>query len=215
RSNVTVGGAVVATAIDTIPPGSFDEERLMRGHRRQRAVALGACALAAAVAVVGAGFPSGAVPPDEWVESLCTSLTTWRDDLTRARTDNEVTEGGLDERRDAVVSYLRQVTRDTDALLKRLERDGTPGVPDGKAVARAFRRGFRQARAAFADARKEVENLDTDRRRKFENALEDIRDDITEGAEAVDETFDDASERYDVEALDDAFDAEPACAGIS
>jgi hypothetical protein len=181
----------------------------------RRRVPLGAGALAAAVAVVGAGFPAQTVPPEEWVQSLCTSLATWGDDLVAARDDNEVTEGTLDERRDALVSYLQQVTRDTDALLKQLKRTGRPEVPDGKAVARAFRKGFRQARRAFAGAREAAAELDTDSRRKFENALEDIQGDITEGAEAVNETFDNASERYDVKALDDAFNAEPTCSGIS
>jgi hypothetical protein len=180
-----------------------------------RRVPLGAGTLVAAVVVVGSGLPTQAVPPAEWVESLCTSLTTWSDDLVEARDDNAVTEGNLDERRDALVSYLRQVTRDTDALLARLEEGGTPDVTDGEAVARAFRRGFRQARAAFAAARKRAEDLDTDSRRRFENTLEDLQDDIADGGEAVSKTFDNASARYDVEALDDAFNSEPACAGIA
>jgi hypothetical protein len=180
-----------------------------------RRVPLGVGALVAALAVVGAGFPAQSVPPTEWVDSLCTSLTTWGDDLAAARADNAVTEGDLDDRRDALVSYLRQVTRDTDALLKRLRQAGTPDVEDGKAVARAFRRGFRQARAAFAGARRDAEQLDPDSRRKFQNALEDIQGEITEGAEAVNATFDTASDRYDVEELDEAFNAEPACAGLS
>jgi hypothetical protein len=180
-----------------------------------RRVALGAGALVAAVAVAGAGFPTQAVPPAEWVESLCASLTTWSDDLVDARDDNAVTAGSLDERRDAVVSYLRQVTRDTGALLKRLEEAGRPDVTHGRAVTRAFRRGFRQARAAFAAARERAEDLETDSRRRFENTLEDIQDGIAEGSEAVNETFDNASARYAVEALDDAFNSEPACAGIA
>lgn len=180
-----------------------------------RRVPLGAGALVAAVAVVGAGFPAQSVPPAEWVQSLCTSLTTWGDDLTEARDDNVVTEGNLDARRDALVSYLRQVTQDTDALLNRLKRAGTPDVTDGKAVTKAFRRGFRQARAAFAGARKDAEQVDTDSRRRFENALQDIQSDITEGAEAVGATFDTASERYDVEALDEAFNSDPSCTGVS
>ena len=188
---------------------------MRRDRRGRRRIPLRAGALAAAVAVVGAGFPVQAVPPAEWVEALCTSLTTWSDDLVQARDDNAVTEGSLDDRRDALVTYLRQVTRDTSALLTQLEEAGIPDVTDGKAVARAFRRGFRQARAAFADARKAAENIDTDSRRKFESALEDIQDAIIEGADAVNETFDRASERYDVEALDEAFNSEPACAGIS
>lgn len=169
----------------------------------------------AALVVVGAGFPTQSVPPAEWVQSLCASLTTWGDDLTEARDDNAVTQGNLDERRDALVRYLRQVTQDTDALLKRFKQAGTPDVTDGKAVVKAFRRGFRQARAAFAGARKDAEQLDTDSRRKFENALGNIQGDITKGAEAVGATFDTASERYDVEALDEAFNSDPACTGTT
>ena len=180
-----------------------------------RRVPLGVGALAAALAVVGAGFPAQTVPPAEWVESLCTSLTTWADDLAAARADNAVTEGNLGDRRDALVSYLRQVTRDTDALLKRLRQAGTPDVEDGKAVGRAFRRGFRQARAAFAGARSDAEKLDPDRRRRFQNALEDIQGEITEAAETVGATFDTASARYDVAELDEAFNAEPACSRLS
>jgi len=180
-----------------------------------RRVPLGVGALVAALAVVGAGFPAQSVPPAEWVESLCTSLTTWGDDLATARADNAVTEGDLADRRDALVNYLRQVTEDTDALLKRLKQAGTPDGDDGKAVARAFRRGFRQARAAFAGARSDAEKLDPDRRRKFQNALEDIQGEITVAAETVGATFDTASDRYDVAELDEAFNTDPACAGLS
>jgi len=180
-----------------------------------RRAPLGVGALVAALAVVGAGFPAQSVPPAEWVESLCASLTTWDDDLAAARADNAVTEGDLGDRRDALVSYLRQVTEDTEALLRRLKQAGTPDVTDGKAVARAFRRGFRQARVAFAGARSDAEKLDPDRRRKFQNALEDIQGEITEAAEAVGATFDTASDRYDVAELDEAFNADPSCAGLS
>ena len=44
----------------------------------------------------------------------------------------------------------------------------------------------------------------------------EIRDAIATGADEIGETFDNADEKYDVpEVLDEAFEAEPACSGIS
>jgi hypothetical protein len=189
----------------------------VRGHRH-RLLTLGV--LAGAAALTGAGFPAKDVPGKEvsaekWVKSVCTSLGDWADDLTAAQEDVDQSETDLDRKQDDLVAYLEEVTDATNALVKRLKKAGTPDVEDGKGVAKAFRRGFTQARDTFADAAEDAADLETGDRAQFEDDVLEIQDAIRAGADDIAATFDEADEKYDVPELDEAFDDEPSCSGVT
>ena len=165
-------------------------------------------------ALLGAGFPVKEVSAERWARSVCTSLTDWTDALADAQDEHDLDATDPEESKEAVVAYLEQVTDDTDALLDGLEKAGTPDVEDGKAIARTFRKGFKQARETFADAAQDAEALDTDDREQYVEDVREISEAINEGGAEIGETFDEADRKYDVPELDEAFDAEPACSGI-
>lgn len=188
---------------------------MTRDPRWSRVVARGVSVTAAALMLVGAGFPAKEVSAEKWVKSVCTSLGDWAEDLAAAPEGVDQSETDLDRTKNDLVAYLDGVTDATDALLKRLKKAGTPDVEDGKGVAGAFRKGFTQARDTFADAADDAENLDTEDRSQFEDDVLDLQDAIRAGAEDINATFDEADEKYDVPELDDAFEAEPSCSGIT
>ena len=184
----------------------------MRGHRH-RLLTLGV--LVGTSALLGAGFPTKTVSPEKWVKSVCTALGTWADDLAAAQEDVDQDETDLERRQGDLAEYLDEVTDATNTLVKRLKKAGRPGVDNGKGVTRAFRRGFSQARDTFADAADDAEALETEDRSQFDEDVLEIQDAIRAGAADISATFDDAEEKYDVPELDEAFDDEAACSGIT
>jgi hypothetical protein len=175
---------------------------------------LGACVVVAAFVTVGAGASGEKTPAAEWVRSLCTSIVDWGDGLADARDDEDVRARNLEKRRTAIVSFLRQATDATDTLLEDLDEAGTPDVPEGGRIRAAFRKGFKQARKAFARARNDAKELDVDDRQEFEDAAEDISSAISRGGDRVDQTFTDAAEKYGSDELDEAYNAEPTCSTV-
>jgi hypothetical protein len=171
--------------------------------------------LLGAVALLGAaapGAPTKEVSAEKWVRSICTALGDWEDALADARANQDPEATKPDELKETVVAYLDEVTEATNTLLSDLKKAGTPDVDNGKAVARVFRKGFRQARDTFADAANAAEDLDTDDQAQFDEEVAEIVTAIEEGATEIGATFDEADSEYDVPELDEAFEAEPACA---
>jgi hypothetical protein len=176
---------------------------------------IGACLIVAAFLTVGAGGSDESTPPAAWVQSLCTSIVDWGDALAAAQSDEDVMTRNLERRRTAIVQFLRKATQATDTLLEDLDEAGTPDVPDGDRIRAAFRKGFNQARKAFARARKDAKKLDVDDRQEFNDAAGDIAAAISRGGGQVDETFTEAAAKYGSDELDQAYDAEPSCAGLN
>ena len=168
------------------------------------------------MALLGAaapGAPAKEVSAEKWVRSVCTALGKWEDALAAARANQDPDATEPEDRKEAVVDYLDEVTDATSTLLADLKKAGTPDVDNGKAVAKAFRKGFGQARATFVDASDAAERLETDDPAQFDDDVADIVSAIETGAGEIGETFDEADSKYDVPELDQAFEAEPACAG--
>jgi hypothetical protein len=180
----------------------------------RRSGRLAACVVAV-VAVMGAGFPAQAVPPAEWARSLCTSFREWAGALTAARAQFDPDNPDIPARRRGLVTYLETATDSTRALLRQLEETGAPDVDDGKAIARVFRRGVREARQAFAAAAEDAGEIEARRAKRFERAQNRINDRIQDARADVARPFAEAAEKYDFGELDAAFQAEPACTGTT
>jgi len=164
---------------------------------------------------MAAGFVAKPVEPEQWVESVCSSLGRWSENLADARQAADLDAPDLADRKDALVVYLEAVTDATKRLVRQLKDAGAPDVDDGKEVAGTFRKGLEQARAGFADALALARDLRTRNPKRFRAAVADIGDRVAGGADAVERTFDVADRKYDDEKLDVAFANEPACAGIA
>lgn len=192
-------------------------------------VARGVCATAAAAVVLcglfGAGFPANAipandfptkeVPPDEWVKSLCSSFLQWTEDLAAARDNPDLVAEKPKTRKAALIDVLEAQTEATTQLLKRSKKSGTPDVDDGKAIAKTFRKGYERARDTFAAAAEDAQDVRTRNIEVYEEDALALQEQIVEGATAIGETFDAAGERYDATAVDEAFQAEPTCTGVT
>jgi hypothetical protein len=182
------------------------------GHPRpsSRGARLAVAALVLCTAVA-AGFPAKEVPVEKWVKSLCSSFAQWAEDLAAARTDPDLASPDLKARKAALIDSLDAQTDATTALLRRFKKAGTPNIEDGKRIAATFRKAYGRARAASADAAEAAQDIRTRNSGAYEDDALAIQEQITEGAAEVGEAFDAAAERYDTEALDAAFRAEPAC----
>lgn len=178
-------------------------------------------ALALVAVSCGGGEAEGDVPPDEWVRTVCTTLSDWNAQLQSRTTDLQGELGGIPQGdfqalQDLMLTYVDGVIEDTEQALATLQDAGAPAVEDGREASRLMVGGIREARTIFEDAREEISALDPDRPRRFAEELEAIGARVQEGGVRVQEGFAAADEQgIGGEELDQAFTEEPACAALS
>jgi hypothetical protein len=172
----------------------------------------------AGVAVVSFGLvaPAGAAPPGQWSSKVCTSLSDWSEELARLSADLEPPDDPTPKQvKAALIEFLGEAVDATDALLDDIEAAGTPDVDQGKGVARVFLRGIGRARELFADAEEDARNLPTGSRAKLQARAQAIERALDEGGSEVQGVFNAAETRYDIPALNRAFNNTAACQGLS
>lgn len=169
------------------------------------------------VAVASFGFtaPAGAAPPGQWSTKVCTGVRDWAEALARISDDHappdEATPRVI---KASLVDFLGEMVDATDTLLDDLESAGTPDVDQGKAIARAFRRGIGRAREIFADAQDDAEDLPTGNRARFQTRGRAIQRAIDQGGTEVQGVFTAAQSRYSSPELDRAFSRARACQAL-
>lgn len=169
----------------------------------------------------GDGEAEGSAPPEEWVRTVCTTLTDWNGQLQQRTTElqaelGELSQGDFAGLQEMMVSYVDAVITDTDQAVSRIEGAGEPAVEDGQEASRLIVSGMRDARSIFEDASEEIAALDPDRPRRFTNELEEIGRRVEEGGARVQESFAQAEQRgVGGEELDQAFAEEPACGPLA
>ncbi len=136
---------------------------------------------------------------EEWAESFCADLATWREGIRAGDPGVE----DLDPEdpaaaRTAVVDVLDGLERETDALIAATEDLDPPAIDDGEAFVDALLTRFEGVSAAAASAREDVEALPTDDPAAFQAGVADavagVQDQINLFATSfsvVDDTFDD------------------------
>jgi hypothetical protein len=167
------------------------------------------------VGIVGVA-PAGALTPaGEWSEQVCTGLTDWSKELARLSDHFEAPDDATPKQvKAALVDFLGEAVDATDTLIDDMESAGTPEVDQGKAVARVFRRGIGRARELFADAEEDARNLPTGDKATFRARGEKIQAALDRGGNEVQGVFNAAQSRYDIPALDRAFNRTPACRSL-
>jgi hypothetical protein len=140
--------------------------------------------------------PEGA-DVDEWAESFCADLDTWRagiGDLEVDAPDPEASEAA----RAAAIDRLDGLEQETDTLIATTEDREPPAIDDGEAFVRALLVRFEGISSVVASTRDEVEALPTEDPAAFQagldDAVENLQDQINllaESFEAVDDNFDD------------------------
>jgi hypothetical protein len=172
-----------------------------------------ATVLVGAVLLLGAGFPTKTVSPERFARAICTSVTDWVTEIGELGTsyDEEVSAtDDLDEKKDLTTTFIDDVLDSTNALIKEVGKAGTPDVPDGKAVVKAYRNGLGDAKDVLEEAAEEAEDLPTDDDADFEAAREDLGTALEEGFTEAGDAISEAEEESD-EDLQTAFEDEQAC----
>jgi ElaB/YqjD/DUF883 family membrane-anchored ribosome-binding protein len=123
------------------------------------------------------GSTGGTVSPEEYVKTVCTSMSTWVNDVQTMSNDfttNLDPSADLQTQKDAIVQLFDDMLGATDTLISSLQSAGTPDVDNGDQIQAALSDSFEQARTALNDAKTQVEKLGIDDPAAFATELGNI-----------------------------------------
>jgi hypothetical protein len=123
------------------------------------------------------GSTGGTVSPEDYVNTVCTSMSTWVNDVQTMSNDfttNLDPSADIQAQKDAIVQLFDDMLAATDTLISSLQGAGIPDVDDGDQIQAALSDSFEQARTALDDAKTQVENLGVDDPAAFATELGNI-----------------------------------------
>ena len=179
--------------------------------------------LAAALLVAGCGGSNksgggSGVKPETWASTVCTSLGSWERDLKAGATGLDKTleraaaRRGLAGVRAELADYLGRTVRRTDAVLKQVDRAGTPGGKDGAAVRAVVHDALMRMRQILADARAKSRRLPVGDPKAFVREVTSLGEVIDRAATRTGNQLDrDLERRYGKTDIGKALNEEPAC----
>jgi hypothetical protein len=159
-------------------------------------IRLPAIVLVAALAFVAAGCGGSSkkeqeqegTPPRQWVRSVCTALDEWQASLQQQAKGLPSAVLQADSPADAkrrIDDFLDEVIAETDTMIGRVQRAGRPAATEGRRFAAQVQARLRKVRAAFADARRRVEQVPTDDPFAFQRQLTEIGQDLLSQARSL------------------------------
>jgi hypothetical protein len=178
---------------------------------------IGVCAAAACGGDGGDGDAAAGTDPAAWVESVCTSLVGWRDDVQGASEELQQSAGGsadLEEALSLLSSFLDDAVTRTDDLLAEVGDAGIPAVDQGQAISTDLQGALQQARDVLADARDTAQDLPADDPAAFASSAQELAGSIQTGLAEVGGTFDELDEKYDTPEIEEAFQNNEACSEL-
>jgi hypothetical protein len=180
-------------------------------RRRLRFAAL-VVVIPVVLASCGGGGGGGKVSATDYASSVCTHIKTWLAQIKQRASDlkTAVSPGTSPQRgKDLLGSYLDGVISDTDGMINAIKDAGTPDVPNGSQISDTLVSGLDQAKAAFDDARSQVDQLPTNSRTAFAHAAEQLGTSINSKVGGVVQSFQGLKSPQ----LDQAFRTASACQG--
>ena len=119
---------------------------------------------------------TGTVSPEEYVKSVCTSMSTWVTDVQSLSNDfgTGIDPTDVQATKDALVDLFDQMLAATDTLISNLDAAGTPDIENGEEIRSSLSASFEQARSALDDAKTQVEALSVDDPAAFGTELQNI-----------------------------------------
>jgi hypothetical protein len=182
-------------------------------------VALGAVvSLCAACGTSGGGEAGGeAVDPAEWVESVCTSLTGWRNDLQGSTEEIQQSSPDLsnpEEAQSLLTTFLEDAVTRTDQLLTEIGDAGAPDVEQGAAISTDLQAALEDARDVLAEARDGAQELPTDDPIAFGTGAQELAGSIQDGLNDVGQTFNKLNDQYDAPEVEEAFQSSDTCSAL-
>jgi hypothetical protein len=186
--------------------------------RRAARVLVVTVALASAATSCSGGAKRGSTPVAQWVETLCTSVTTWtnsiNDATTRFGAQIDAAATNAASTRASLVGILDDSLQATDTLVAQLDLNGAPAVDNGTAIQSKVVGAFRDGRKVFVDARSRAESLPPDSARLVRQANA-IASSIDDGFNAVGKAFGAVEKLDGNHKIADAGNREPTCRQIS
>lgn len=208
------GGDPAAGSPPPPPPG---RPASPGGNRRALFVGLAVLAVlllvGGVVAVVAATGGDDGEPPGDYATDVCGAVGDWQTDL---QDEAEGLQGGLEtaepaEVQDVLVGFLDGAVERTDGLITDIEDAGFPSGDGGEDLAEDLQGGLEQARDLFRTAAEDAEALDPDDRNAFGEGVQRVGENLTEGGQRVEQTFDDLRDDYEDTEVSDALSEADAC----
>ena len=123
------------------------------------------------------GTSGGTVSSEEYVQSVCTSMSTWVNDVQTMSNEFGSSldpSADIQTQKDAIVGLFDEMLGATDTLISSLDAAGTPDVEGGDEIRATLSDSFAQARAALEDAKNQIGALSVDDPQAFATELTNI-----------------------------------------
>jgi len=163
----------------------------------------------------GSGGSAGTVPAGEYAEGVCTSISTWYQEIETS--SRALVEGASATAEDPatgkqlVVDFLDDAIGLTDVLTTDLEDAGVPDTETGPETADTLLGGIGDVQELFSGARADTEALPVDDEEALVTGLQDVGAGLQESATAVGANLEEVLSSVDDPELAEAFDAAPSC----
>jgi hypothetical protein len=165
----------------------------------------------------GGGGDAAAADPAEWVDSVCASLVSWRDDIQGSSEELQQSAGGsadLEEALSLLTSFLDDAVTRTDDLVADIGEAGSPDVDQGEEISADLEGALQDARDVLAEARDSAQELSADDPAAFASGAQELAGSIQSGLADVGGTFDELNEKYDAPELEEAFQDSESCSEL-
>jgi hypothetical protein len=169
------------------------------------------------VLLAGGAGAAQRVSATKWVNGMCTTLSSWRDDVSQEAKDfksSVSSNASVSEVKDQFVQFLDDVVASTKSMLSDLRALGTPDVSQGSGIATTMRNGLTKVQQGLEDARSRAEALPTANKAKFLSEVNSIGKSLDRSSSQAGKVFDSAKKKYDTKQLDSAQKKIPACKGL-
>jgi hypothetical protein len=170
------------------------------------------------LAAVPTGISDRKVPPRAWVMTICTSLTTWGQNLNAAGASLVTPASGVTttvpEERNVFAHFVGTAILQTQQLITQLNNAGTPNTKHGPAFAASVHDAVTQAQQAFEQAQPAVQALPDDPQ-AFQTQTKTLVQNLNDAGTRVVAGFHDAENTIKDPALSQAFFDESTCKGIA
>jgi hypothetical protein len=144
----------------------------------------------AASLVLAATAPAGAAPPKAWATKVCTGVGQWTKAVEKRadQATRKVTRRATPSRK-SLLKMLNGAKFDTNKLVAKLRRAGTPSGSGGKKVAKTTREAYSQIGRTLAQTAKAIKKLKPKQLAKFIEQSRLAQDGFENGLERVEGIF--------------------------
>ena len=167
---------------------------------------------------VPTGISAHQVDPTVWAETVCTSLTSWGQDLKNSGASLLTPLSGitttLPEVRTGLGQFLTAAIFRTQELLTQLSDAGSPNAPNGNDFAGVIHDGVTAAQQTFIEGQPEAQALPDDPQ-GFQVDAQALVQKLDDAGRQVAALVHTAETQVKSPVLRRAFASEPACAGLT